>query len=129
MHYLASDGADNSEVSKVILIPDGVNDRPIIDLDPSQPSSDYDTSFQERADPVDLHNGLAISDEDDVNLCSAVVENVNPLDFGERLVDNGIGEPLMNIIILTNRIELQALAALPISVFVNLLRMVCVLVY
>ena len=127
VHWIGSDGSDNSDTSKVIIIPDGVNDRPIIDLDPSVPSSNYQTSFQERADPVDLHNGLTITDEDDVNLCSAVVEISNPIDFGERLVDNGLGDPLMNIIITINRIELVALAPLPIATFVNLLRMVCVL--
>ena len=129
VHYIASDGSDNSDTSKVIIIPDGVNDRPIIDLDPSVPTSNFDTSFQERGDPINLHNGLTITDVDDVNLCSAVVDLLNPIDLGERLVDNGIGEPMMNINITLNRIDIQALTPLPISVFVNILRMVCEFVY
>lgn len=129
MEFIASDGTDLSEVSTVRIIPAGVNDAPIIDLDPSGPNTFLFLVFQERGDPINLHNGLMIYDLDDVNLCSALVEITDPLDAEERLIDNGIGDDFINIDISPTRIELTAITPRPIAIFENIIRMVSIDVY
>ena len=84
------------------------------------------TSFSERGSPIPLHNGLVITDADDVHLCNAVVTVANPLDgSAEKLIDNAIGDPLMSIVITDHSIQLIAMTPLPIANFESILRMVC----
>ena len=126
MEFIASDGTDLSEVSTVRIIPAGINDPPVIDLDASGPNNFIFLTFQERGDPINLHNGLMIYDLDDVNLCSAVVVITNPQDPEDRLVDNGIGDDFINIDISPTRIEFTAITPRPIAIFENIIKMVSI---
>ena len=126
MEFIANDGTDLSEVSTVRIIPAGINDPPFIDLDPTSVFSFIFLTFQERGDPINLHNGLTISDLDDVNLCSAIVVISDPLDAEERLIDNGIGDDFINIDISPTRIELTAITPRPIAIFQTIMRMVSI---
>ncbi|KAI6660904.1 Lefftyrin [Oopsacas minuta] len=122
VEYFAFDGTDLSDASIVRVIPSGVNDRPIIDLDPSVAGTSFFINFQEGGDVINLNKGLTISDVDDVNLCNASVVITNPIDIEESLIDNGIGDDFMNIFISPFTIVLTAITPLPIATFENILR-------
>lgn len=81
IEVVVSDGDDSSATATSTVTVTAQNDAPVVDLDSTDPSSDFQAAFTEGAGPIAIvESQMTIVDEDDTMLSSATVTITNLLD-------------------------------------------------